>query len=223
MCEQSVEKWQEDAGTGVTHERHEVTVQLSGPGLRPNSRQPAPGAAQDGSDGPVFVDESGRRSRKFRRIGWLLVAACACYAITLVAALMSGNSAAPFLPGLGRAEDKQAEQVEIQPAPTDRASGVATPGSTPGAPTPSDSSGAALPQPSGSASGSSSLPAVPVPGASGSAPAKPSGGPKPPRPAASSPAPGSSDPGPASSAPDPSPSDAPSGDPTDPPVQEGAP
>ncbi|MFF3322005.1 hypothetical protein [Streptomyces sp. NPDC002889] len=216
-----MEKWQEDAGVGQTHELHEVTVQLDGLGqLRRMQAESA--SAQEGSDGPVFVDESGRRSKKFRRLGWVLATACACYAITLVAALAGGNSTAPWLPGLGQAGEKQTDQVEIQPAPTDRASTVATPGSTPDAPTPSDSTGAVLPQPSGSTDGSSP-PAVPAPGGSGSPPAKPSGGPAAPRPAVTPSVP-STAPGPPSSAPGPTPSDSgPPGDPTDPPVQEGAP
>ncbi|MEV8594964.1 hypothetical protein [Streptomyces sp. NPDC052012] len=52
---------------------------------------------RDGSgEGPVFVDTSGRRARVLRRIGLLLGAVCAGYAIVLgLAFLGSGTSVSP--------------------------------------------------------------------------------------------------------------------------------
>ncbi|WP_323180992.1 hypothetical protein [Streptomyces sp. NBC_01142] len=193
----------------------------------------ADSAAHDGSDGPVFVDESGRRSKKFRRLGWVLAIACACYAVTLVAALVGGNSTAPWLPGIGQSGEKQTDKVEIQPAPSDPAAVVATPGGTPGTPAPTDSTGALLPQPSaGAPSGAAGgLPAEPGPAASGSASAKPpadGGKPDPgPPPASTAPGGGGSAPGPdpepEPSSPAPEPSDpGPTDIPTEPTVQEGA-
>ncbi len=178
----------------------------------------------------MFVDESGRRSQKFRRLGWVLAIGCACYAIALVTALLGGNSSAPWLPGINQSDDKKSEKVEIQPAPSDSVSAVATPGATPGAPAPTDSTGALLPlQPSGSASSGATggVPVVPGAGPSGSASPKPStGGGAPvtggqPSPSAS---PGGSDPDPVpETSPDPSPSATPPSDvPTPPQVQEGA-
>lgn len=182
---------------------------------------------QEGSDGPVFVDESGRRSKKFRRVGWLLAAACACYAITLVAALLGGNSTAPLLPGLGQDGEERTDTVQIQPGPSGSATAGATPGSVPGAPTPTDSTGALLPQPSdGASTGTPGRPpAGPVPGVSGSTAPKPTGGGTRPGGTSVSTPPGGSDPGPEpeTSPTAPTPSDpGPSGDPTEPPVQEGA-
>ncbi|EGX54393.1 hypothetical protein SZN_38183, partial [Streptomyces zinciresistens K42] len=52
----------------------------------------------DGSEGPVFVDESGRRRSRFRRLGMTVSLACAVYAVVIVATLLSGNSDAPWLP-----------------------------------------------------------------------------------------------------------------------------
>ncbi|MEU1159875.1 hypothetical protein ABZ372_03230, partial [Streptomyces sp. NPDC005921] len=69
-----------------------------------------PGAA-DGSDAPVFVDASGRRSRRFRRLGMAVALACAVYAVVIVVTLLSGSSDAPWLPVPGQDADKPAGQV----------------------------------------------------------------------------------------------------------------
>ncbi|MFJ4952162.1 hypothetical protein [Streptomyces sp. NPDC088760] len=95
----------------------DATVQLD------DVRLGAPGtaAAVDeprGSDGPVFVDESGRRSRRFRRLGQAVAVACAGYAAVIVATLLSGNSAAPWLPVPGQHEDKPASKVDTSPLPS---------------------------------------------------------------------------------------------------------
>ncbi|OSP25180.1 hypothetical protein B7767_42990, partial [Streptomyces sp. 13-12-16] len=123
--------WQEEAGGSAeaTHDPHEVTVQLDsvqiGEGLElrraPSHRA---GGVQD-TAGPVFVDESGRRSRLYRRIGLAVGLACAGYAVVMVATLLSGNSDAPWMPVPGQ-EDKPAGQVETTPQPTET---DATPGS----------------------------------------------------------------------------------------------
>jgi hypothetical protein len=73
------------------------------------------------SESPVFVDESGRRSRRYRRIGIAAGAACAVYAAVMVATLLSGNSHAPWLPVPGQGEDKEAGRVENPPRPADPA------------------------------------------------------------------------------------------------------
>lgn len=116
--------WQEEAGdsAAATHDPHEVTVQLDsvqiGEGLELR-RAPgrAGGGVQEAAAGPVFVDESGRRSRLYRRIGLAVGLACAGYAVVMVATLLSGNSDAPWMPVPGQ-EDKPAGQVETTPQPT---------------------------------------------------------------------------------------------------------
>ncbi|MGW2561666.1 hypothetical protein ACWCXB_20905 [Streptomyces sp. NPDC001514] len=148
----AVENWREDARLGYTHEPNEVTVQLDGLG-RQLSELPVGPDPQEGSDGPVFVDESGRRSKKFRRIGWVLVLACACYAITLVVALIGGNSKAPWLLIPGPANENPAGEVVEQPAPTDPLVDPAAPGGTPGASAPTDSTGTGAPQQPGTTDG----------------------------------------------------------------------
>jgi hypothetical protein len=105
-----------------------VTVQLDsvqiGEGLE---LRRAPGRAAGARDaaGPVFVDETGRRSRLYRRIGLAVGLACAGYAVVMVATLLSGNSDAPWMPVPGQ-EDKPAGQVETTPRPEESG---ATPGS----------------------------------------------------------------------------------------------
>ncbi|MDQ0796079.1 hypothetical protein [Streptomyces sp. B1I3] len=146
-----MENWREGTRTGHTHEPHDVTIQLDGLG-RQLSELPVEPSRPDPADGPVFVDESGRRSKTYRRLGWLLAGICAVYAVTLVVALLGGNSTAPWLPLNGQ-EQKKASDVEVRPVPTESASSELT-GAEPGA---SASGVAVIP----SASASASPPAAP--------------------------------------------------------------
>ncbi|MFI6896024.1 hypothetical protein ACIBM4_18120 [Streptomyces sp. NPDC050256] len=134
-----METWREGARAGHTHEPNEVTIQLDGLGRQLSELLPEP-SVPEGSDGPVFVDESGRRSKTLRRLGWVLAAICVGYAVTLVVALLGGNSTAPFLPLSGQEEHRKAEEVRTP----------ATEGVTPGAEVTSgttpDVSPSALPQ-----------------------------------------------------------------------------
>jgi hypothetical protein len=125
-----VETWREGARAGHTHEPNEVTIQLDGLGRQLSELLPEPGAPE-GSDGPVFVDESGRRSKTLRRVGWILAAICVCYAVTLVVAVLGGNSSAPFLPLSGQEGHKKADEVQVPPAPGESAGALASPGATP--------------------------------------------------------------------------------------------
>ncbi|AYG82555.1 hypothetical protein DWB77_04735 [Streptomyces hundungensis] len=52
---------------------------------------------QQGHDKPVFVDVSGRRGKKLRRLGWLCGLAATGFAVALVGSLLGGNSRAPGL------------------------------------------------------------------------------------------------------------------------------
>ncbi|WP_190080169.1 hypothetical protein [Streptomyces longisporoflavus] len=123
-----MENWREGALPEHTHDPNEVTVQIDGVG-----RQLAELAAengQDAPDGPVFVDESGRRSRRYRRIGVLVGIACAVYAMIIVGTLLSGNSSAPWLP-LDAKDDKPAGRVDTPNRPDDPLDPSASPGTTP--------------------------------------------------------------------------------------------
>ncbi|MEV6736873.1 hypothetical protein AB0N14_07945 [Streptomyces sp. NPDC051104] len=146
--------WHGSADTEHAHDPHEVTVQLDSTGWRleagPQSERGEPGG-RDGSEGPVFVDESGRRGRRLRRIGIALGVACAAYAAVIVATLLSGNSAAPWLPVPREQEDVPASKVDSSPLPSQSAqpsvSGSPAPGVTASAsdattPSPGRSAGA---------------------------------------------------------------------------------
>ncbi|MBB5795110.1 hypothetical protein [Streptomyces caelestis] len=140
--------WQEDAvpvgharaGTlaGHSHDPHEVTVQLDavqlGDGFVRQVKEGTGAGPETTGDRPVFVDESGRRSRRFRRIGIAIALACGGYAVVIVATLLSGNSNAPWLPVPGQ-EGSPAGQVDAPPlsepsAPT-ASTGATAPGSAP--------------------------------------------------------------------------------------------
>ncbi|MER7737512.1 hypothetical protein ABTX34_04125 [Streptomyces sp. NPDC096538] len=159
--------WQEDTGADATHDPHEVTVQLDAVQIGAGgvlSRTPGAGAAPEAA--PVFVDESGRRNRLYRRIGLAVGLACAGYAVVMVATLLSGNSDAPWMPVPGQ-EDKPAEQVETTPKPS--------------ATDPAPSAGTSL-QPGGGAPslGASDVPtpgvSAPVAGGTGGTVKQPDGG-----------------------------------------------
>ncbi|MDQ0787288.1 hypothetical protein QFZ64_002785 [Streptomyces sp. B3I8] len=187
--------WERTGEPGRNHDPHEVTVQLDGVGRRlDGGRTPAPGTAPgaagtgrptgpvaDGggkdSDGPVFVDESGRRSRRFRRIGIAVGIACGLYAVVIVATLLSGNSAAPWVPVPipGAADKAPANKVETSSRPSHSAAPSAVTGGVlpgvsadPGGPT-----GGAAPPVGASASPGVSAGSSKKPGTSGKKP-KPS-------------------------------------------------
>lgn len=112
-----METWREDALPGHTHDADEVTVRIDGPA------EPPAGDLGGPADGPVFVDETGRRSRRYRRIGVGVGVACGVYALVIVGTLLSGNSSAPWLPVRGPKDDGPASKVET----SDRQAGTATP------------------------------------------------------------------------------------------------
>ncbi|WP_221357422.1 hypothetical protein [Streptomyces beigongshangae] len=113
--------WNESEHPEHSHDPHEVTVQLDGVGRQTEDwlvqqAKGAPGArTQEAADRPVFVDETGRRSRRYRRIGMAVGLACAVYAMVVLATLVSGNSSAPWLPELGQKGDTPAGEVDAPP------------------------------------------------------------------------------------------------------------
>ncbi|SEQ27615.1 hypothetical protein SAMN04487983_100446 [Streptomyces sp. yr375] len=158
--------WGEEPGgaDGKGGEPGEVTVQLD-----PLKKGRPDGSDAGASDVPVFVDESGRRSRTFRRIGIAVGTACGAYAVLIVATLLSGNAGAPWLPVPvpGAPDDKPAAgKVDSSSAPDD--STTPRPGE-PGGLFPGGTGSTA--SVSGTMSGKPGASAVP--GASGSAAASP--------------------------------------------------
>ncbi|WP_329250786.1 hypothetical protein OG223_21070 [Streptomyces sp. NBC_01478] len=162
--------WGAAGGTGAEADPNEVTVQLDGPAQRADAGgKSGPGAGHDGSDRPVFVDESGRRSRRYRRIGMAVGIACAVYAVVIVVTLLSGSSDAPWLPVPGQKDDAPAGKVDTSPVPSDSGqpsggSGSVAPGNIPTA------SDGTTPSPGAKASASG---ASVAPGAKASASASP--------------------------------------------------
>ncbi|MFE2295277.1 hypothetical protein [Streptomyces sp. NPDC059452] len=159
-----MENWREGARSGHTHEPNDVTVPLDGLGrqLAELPGEPAPPDSSDSSDGPVFVDESGRRSKTYRRLGWVVASLCAAYAVTLVFAVLGGNSTAPWLPLSEPKEEAKAEEAEVRTAPSETADPVEGSDATP-AP-----SGSAAPRPTASGGATASPGTVLVPaGATG--------------------------------------------------------
>ncbi|WDV52060.1 hypothetical protein PV963_17590 [Streptomyces coeruleorubidus] len=151
--------WQEDAdavgqvraGTlaGHTHDPHEVTVQLDAVQLGDGFvRQVKEDIGASTADRPVFVDESGRRSRRLRRIGIAIALACGVYAVVIVATVLSGNSNAPWLPVPGQQEGRPAGQVDTPPQPTESAPAVDTGATAPGSAPTTDEATAPAPGPS---------------------------------------------------------------------------
>ncbi|GAA3878230.1 hypothetical protein GCM10023084_33920 [Streptomyces lacrimifluminis] len=218
--------WENPVEAGHTHDPHEVTVQLDGVGRQVDEllvRQAKEGQDADGvGDGPVFVDETGRRSRRYRRIGMVVGISCAVYAVVIVATLLSGNSNAPWLPVPGQKDEQPAGQVETSPLPTDSAPpSEAAAGVSPAPDAPVSTS--ATPSRKAGASPAPSVSAAPKPSASASSKPAPSTtrrdpGPSPsvseagPSPSVSvSPSPSPSDGG--NTSPDPSPSTDPGTDP----------
>ena len=106
-----------ETGAGAA-DPDEVTVQLDGPAPQGEAGG-KPGAGNDGSDRPVFVDESGRRSRRYRRFGMAVGIACAVYAVVIVITLLSGSSDAPWLPVPGQKDDAPAGKVDTSPQPAE--------------------------------------------------------------------------------------------------------
>nr|WSS65922.1 hypothetical protein OG284_34070 [Streptomyces sp. NBC_01177] len=105
---------------------------------------------------PVFVDTTGRRSRTWRRAGAVTALCCVCYATTVAASLVGGDSSAPFLQlpramGLERgtgepsAPAEDADRTASATGPALGAPGPVSPG--PVAPGPARPSVAVLPVP----------------------------------------------------------------------------
>ncbi|WP_406436409.1 hypothetical protein OHB00_20845 [Streptomyces sp. NBC_00631] len=172
---------QNDVGVVRIHPTGPTRLIPPVPGVRPGAAEDADASdtsetsdATRASDGlvpvPVFVDASGRRSRRFRRLGTALGLVCAVYAVVIVITLLSGSSDAPWLPVPGQNHDRPAGKVGDSPRParTPRSSddgasvagpavsGATTPPAAAASRAPGTGKGTARPSPSASAHPSSS-------------------------------------------------------------------
>ncbi|MFD5697544.1 translation initiation factor IF-2 [Streptomyces lasiicapitis] len=129
-----------------THDPNEVTVQVDGLGRHlagesggvvdvTQGQQGIPDT-QDLADRPVFVDETGRRSRRYRRIGGAVGLLCAGYAVVIVATLASGNSSAPWLPVPGPKDEQPAGKVDTPDVSAEPVVSPTSPSSSGAAPKP---------------------------------------------------------------------------------------
>ncbi|PZG82159.1 hypothetical protein C1I97_35465, partial [Streptomyces sp. NTH33] len=124
--------WQSGETRG-THDPHEVTIQLDAVELGGSFAGAAATVGGKEADRPVFVDESGRRSRRFRRLGMAVGLACAVYAVVIVVTLLSGNAAAPWVPVPAPGADEQpASKVDESPRPAESAAPSASTDDLPG-------------------------------------------------------------------------------------------
>ncbi|MGW1808822.1 hypothetical protein [Streptomyces sp. NPDC002078] len=179
----SAERQEPEASAGPpahepVHTLPDVTVQLAPVGhgeTSPGSATKAPSAGGEGGDGPVFVDASGRRGRRFRRLGMAVAVACAGYAAVIAATLLSGNSTAPWLPVPGQGDDKPAGQRHTSPHPSaSSAPSLSGPGAVTGTGVPASVGATAVPG-AGSSSPAPGGSAAATPTAGVSATATPSG------------------------------------------------
>ncbi|MFJ6796941.1 hypothetical protein [Streptomyces sp. NPDC091268] len=138
----------------------------------PAARAATPASAEprlEAAHGPVFVDSTGRRQRRVRRAGRLLVIPAAAYVVLLISALFGGPAVrAPFLPAphTPDAVPSRAPVAEAGPA-----SGSPSHRATPVGGAPRTAASSAAPKPATATTGAPA-PAPP----SGAAPT-PTGGP----------------------------------------------
>ncbi|MGC5568083.1 hypothetical protein ACPYPG_35300 [Streptomyces sp. FR-108] len=93
-----------------------------------------PAAPESVGGAPIFVDPSGRRAGRMRRMGWLVAAGCVCSAATLGIAIADGNSTAPWLqmPGVlgDSGQNRSVDEARRPERPESGAPTAAGPSST---------------------------------------------------------------------------------------------
>jgi hypothetical protein len=136
-----------------------------------------PGLARASADteGPVFVDATGRRARTVRRLAYGLGVPCAAYTVVLVLSFMGATPFAPSsvlpLPGV---PSNVPETTRQDPPGTPSSSGVSvSPTEVPGLPVPTPSASGSASSPVGGPSG------TPTTGGPGTTPSASTSGPGP--------------------------------------------
>ncbi|MFI1096814.1 hypothetical protein [Streptomyces sp. NPDC020917] len=131
----------------------------SGAGRAPGATEQGPGHSR-AADRPVFVDPSGRRQRRVRRLGRLLAIPAAAYVALLLSTALGGPSVnSPYLP-LPAAGDHRTGPAG--PGAGDRTPATSPKGSSPAAgshaarPTAGSGTGGASPRPSAAGTASPS-------------------------------------------------------------------
>ncbi|MFB6614429.1 hypothetical protein ACIGFK_11385 [Streptomyces sp. NPDC085524] len=76
-------------------------------------------SAAEAEPSPVFVDSSGRRQRRVRRLGWLLVVPAAAYVVLVLSSLFGGPTLrSPFLPAPRGADAAPSKAPAAEPQPS---------------------------------------------------------------------------------------------------------
>ncbi|MEV7519403.1 hypothetical protein [Streptomyces sp. NPDC091371] len=79
----------------------------------------SPSPAEAAEPSPVFVDTSGRRQRRVRRLGWLLVVPAAAYVVLVLSSLFGGPTLrSPFLPAPRVADAAPSTSPAAEPRPS---------------------------------------------------------------------------------------------------------
>lgn len=79
----------------------------------------SPSAGEAAEPRPVFVDSSGRRQRRVRRLGWLLVVPAAAYVVLILSSLFGGPTLrSPFLPAPRGADAAPSKAPAAEPSPS---------------------------------------------------------------------------------------------------------
>ncbi|MFD6287810.1 hypothetical protein [Streptomyces sp. NPDC060205] len=93
-----------------------------------------PGRSHSADGAPIFVDPSGRRAGRMRRMGWLVAAGCVCSAATLGVAIADNNSTAPWLqiPGVlgGDSQNRSVDEAQRSARPESGTPTAGSPSST---------------------------------------------------------------------------------------------
>ncbi|MGR4881353.1 hypothetical protein ACIPUC_18375 [Streptomyces sp. LARHCF249] len=142
----------------------------------PRVRAASPSTAGAAEPSPVFVDSSGRRQRRVRRLGWLLVVPAAGYVVLVLSSLFGGPTLkSPFLPAPRSADAAPSKAPAAEPGSP---SASAAPRRTPAAPAASQAP--APPAPASQATTGSGAPTAaptpPAPNGNGASPGSGSAG-----------------------------------------------
>ena len=147
---------------------------------RPDTSKPVSPPA---TAGPIFVDGSGRRLRRVRVFGAVVLAGVALYLAMIATAFIGGSDVAmPFLPN-GAADAANRPVPTTAPAPDPVQPGLSQPDAPAASdsPSPPEATEAADPSPSPTAAPEADEPAADAPGRSESAPGQ-TNSPEPPAP-----------------------------------------
>lgn len=136
------------------------------------------GAAGAAEPSPVFVDSSGRRQRRVRRLGWLLVVPAAGYVVLVLSSLFGGPTLeSPFLPAPRSADAAPSKAPAAEPRrPSPSVAPRRTPAATGATSRPPEPTAPAPQAPPGNGAAPTAAPAPPTTNGNGASPGSGSAG-----------------------------------------------